>query len=190
MSDGPYRSLEMRPCWKKVAQFADEAAFASDDISGPTTAALREEWNSHITDELSIGIRGILGDKQTLLFQNQSAPDQIEALRPLTIGHGLSQVLLDCAYRQASNGSSGTDAVIRAVVQALAIWGSRIARQIEEHYFRKSTMQRANRVRTKIEQGINDSCNAQFARTLLKIGDSPSPRKSARKTGLDDGVPL
>ena len=34
MSDGPYKSLNMTPAWKKFAEWAHKAAFEPDEVAG------------------------------------------------------------------------------------------------------------------------------------------------------------
>ena len=106
MSDGPHRSLKMRPGWKKVAEFADKRAFALEEISNAVIPALGEDWRADVPDPVVRGICKILGDQQDTLFADHKVTG-LEALRPMTAGHGLGQILIDCAIQQAASGASG-----------------------------------------------------------------------------------
>ena len=189
MSDGPYRSLPMRAAWKKTAKFAYKPAFTADEICGAAVEALADDWRSDVPDALSRGVREILGREQVSLFRDDKIA-QLESLRRLSAGHGLGQVLLDCAIHQAMSGRSGPDAAADAAAEGLAIWGARHARQIEEHFCRESTERRARDVRARIEEGIAGSSLTGLGRQLLKIDGTPAPRAAPKQTGLDDGARL
>ena len=44
MSDGPHKSLNMKPGWKKVAERADLAAFEPEQVSEKLMSALQDDW--------------------------------------------------------------------------------------------------------------------------------------------------
>jgi hypothetical protein len=115
---------------------------------------------------------------------------QLEALRPLTAGRELAQILLECAIQRAVSGEANADAAVEAGADALDIWGARQGRHAEEHYCRESTVGRAGNVRNRIEEGIGATPRAALARQLLKLEPRTTPRTPTKQTGLDDGVRL
>lgn len=129
MSDGPHRSLNMRPGWKKAAEFADYDAFAPEDVSRAVASAFTQDWRTDVPDAVAACISEVLGGQQDSLFRDQKIM-QLEALRPMVAGHGLAQVLLDCALQQALGGAVGPDAAVQAAADALDLWGARHGRQI------------------------------------------------------------
>lgn len=189
MSDGPHRSLKMRPGWKKVAEFADNRAFAKEEVSSAAVSALGDDWRSEVPDSVVECVREVLGGQQDSLFRDQKMM-QLEAGRRISAGHGLGQVVIDCAVHRVASGATGADAAVEAVADALAIWGSRHGRQIEEHYCRESTDRRAQNVRARIEEGIGGASLHGLARQLLKLDSAPVPRTPPKQTGVDDGVRL
>lgn len=189
MSDGPHRSLNMRLGWKKAAEFADYDAFAPEEVRNAVASAFTGDWRADVPDSVAGCISEVLGGQQDSLFRDQKVM-QLEALRPMTAGHGLAQVLLDCAIQKAESGFSGPDAVVEAAADALDVWGARHGRQIEEHYCRESTVRRADHVRARIEEGIGGVSREALARQLLKVETTAPPRKPPKQTGLDEGVQL
>lgn len=189
MSDGPYRSLNMRRGWKTVAEFADNEASASDDICGAVGPAISSDWQKDVPPAVSEGVCEILGPTHNSLFSDDKG-QRLEALRPLAEPGGLGHLLIDCAAKAASDGRTGESAPINATVDALTIWGARHVRQIEEHYHRKCVTPRAESVRGRTEQGVLGAVGETLARQLLGISDSLAPRKAPKQTGLDDGVKL
>jgi hypothetical protein len=188
MSDGPYKSLPMRRGWKKVAQWAENPAFAPEEICNAIIPALARDWNIDVPAELARSVEEILGVQQDL-FKEQKVL-RLESLRPITAGRGLGKVFLECAIQLAASGAAGPEAPVEAATNALAVRASRGAQHVEEHYCRKSTAPRAQNVRARIEQGIGNASLNDLARQLLKRDPALPSRTPPKQRGLDDGVRL
>ena len=52
MSDGPHRSLPMRPRWKKVAEYAGNEAFPLEDICDAIVVAVEWDWRKDVSPGL------------------------------------------------------------------------------------------------------------------------------------------
>lgn len=178
----------MRRGWKKVAKWAANPAFAPEEICNALIPALAQDWNDDVPTDLIRGVDDILGVQQDLF--NEQKVLRLESLRPITAGHGLGKVFLDCAIKLATNGKAGPEAVVEAAANALAVRASRGAEHVEEHYCRKSTTPRAHNVRARIEQGIGGASLSDLARQLLKRDPGSASRTPAKQRGLDDGVRL
>jgi hypothetical protein len=76
---------------------------------------------------------------------------------------------------------------VKAMTDALFDHAARAARQVEEHYYRESTMPRAQNVRARIEQAVGDSPIETLARQVLRM-DERRTNRPALQQGLDDGV--
>jgi hypothetical protein len=190
MSDGPHRSLTMRPAWKRVAKFADTRTFAREQVRDAVIAAITVDWRADVADNVAGVICEVLGGHQDSLFRDQKLL-QLEALRPMTAGRELSQLLLDCAIHRAASGETSIgDAAVEAAADALDIWSARHGRQIEEHYCRETTDWRAEKVRGRIEDGIRSAPHKDLVRQLLKLEVRTLPRTPPKQTGLEDGVPI
>ncbi|MCH7631919.1 MAG: hypothetical protein IIB59_01795 [Planctomycetes bacterium] len=148
----------------------------------------RTDWHNEYA-KLAGFVRDVLGGQQDSLFKDEKVA-QLEALRRITSGHGLAQVLIDCAVQMAVEGRSGPDAPVEAATNALAVWASRGARQVEEHYCRESTVPRAHNVRARIEEGINGASLDGLARQLSSPDPGTASRPPQKQQGLDDGVRL
>src|SRR5208283_2272328 len=97
-------------------------------------------------------IRGIFKDHESLLFKDRMAP-QLDGLRE-TAGQGMGRIVLEHAIEAAERGKTGNDGLEEAMTNALTDRAARGNRQVEEHYCRKSTAPRAQKVRERIEEGI------------------------------------
>jgi hypothetical protein len=87
------------------------------------------------------------------------------------------------------DGFTGTDALVEGAANALAIRCGAGVRQVEEHYLRKSTDNRAANVRQRIEKSGAMSDFKGIARRFLKIDGSSSATPAKKQlNGLDDGV--
>ena len=187
MSDGPHRSLNMPRGWKKLAERADNKAFASEEVRDALPEALEQDWRAEVPDRLCDKARDIFDNKQSSLFGDQA--NRLEALRRETAGYNLGNAFLDYAIQAAAQGRSGDEALKHAAGKALSDRAVRGARQVEEHYRRKSTQGRAAHVRQRIETGVTQSDIASVAGRVAGIDKSERPGR-AQQTGLDDGVQL
>jgi hypothetical protein len=177
----------MPPGWKRVAERGDRAVFEPDDVSGAIVFALQRDCRPDMIEGRIDGIYRIFRDEETSLFKDEIVP-RLESLKPIA-GSGIGRRILDQAIKVATHGIRGTDGMVQAVANALNDHAARGARQVEEHYCRKSKP-RAKNVRTRIEQGICGADLKGLARQILGIDPRPSSRPASRKKGLDDGVKL
>ena len=186
MSDGPHRSLPMRPKWKRVAESADNTAFGADEICNALVPALEEDCRSEVSADFLDGLRRFCTDQETLLFKKEALP-ALESLRDLS-GSGMGRVVLEHAIQAAATGSVGIDIAEKAMNHALRDRGARCARQVEEHYCRESSVPRANQVRGRIEKAIGDADIAGITRRVLNPGTGRATVE--KRAGLEDGVKL
>lgn len=187
MSDGPYKSLNMPPHWRRLAKRADLRAFAPAEICEALPPALAHDWKDDVPKELVQHVGEILRDDGALFPERTQ---RLEALRRVTAGHAFGCVLLECAVQVASSGATGPEAMVQAAAQALGIRASRGALQVEEHYCRKSTVPRAHKVRLRIDQAIASVAFSDLARQLLRHDPAPALRAPAKHHGIDEGVSL
>lgn len=188
MSDGPHRSLPMPPGWKRVAERAANAAFSSDEISKAIIPALVRDCRAEMSTELIEGVRTLWEDQEASLFKDDVRP-RLESLRGAA-GCGIGRTLLENVIQLTPQGAIEFDTLAKAMTAALIDHAARGARQIEEHYCRKSTAPRAQNTRGRIEQSIAVSPIEALARQVLKL-EAPGPARSTlRQQGLDDGVRL
>jgi len=185
MSDGPHRSLPMRKAWKDVAERSDKRAFASEEVSEAIVVALEQDCRQELSSPFLDAAWRIFNDPEPSLFMVQIAP-QLEALRQAA-GSGLGRVVLEEAIQVAERGKTGRAGLVEAMTNALADRAAKGARQIEEHYCRKSTAPRARHVRARIEEAIQGAQVAGLVRRVLHVESAPAPRVTMQQ-GLDDGV--
>lgn len=188
MSDGPHRSLPMPPCWRRVAERCANIAFATEEITNALIPALQQECQSELSPELIDGIRSVFEDQGSSLFKDDPRP-RLEALREVA-GCGIGATLLDNVMEISPSGAAELEDFAKAMTAALEDRAARSARQIEEHYYRKSTAPRALDTRKRLDQSIAASPLAALARQMLKLDEKPAARATIRMQGLDDGVRL
>ena len=188
MSDGPHRSLPMRRGWKRVAECADNRAFDAGEIAQAIGAALEQDCKGEMSRDFIDRLSRVCHEEESSLFKGQVRP-KLEALR-LEAGAGIGHVILDHAIRLAANGRAAGEIPMEAAKCGLIDRGGRCARQVDEHYCRKSTQARAYKVRERVEQGLKGSHIDSVARRVLNGESGKSTRQPARKRRLDDGVKL
>ena len=69
MSDGPHRSPKMPRGWKKLAERADNKAYAPEEVRDALPEALEHDWRAEVPDSVCRRVRDILGDSQRSRLQ-------------------------------------------------------------------------------------------------------------------------
>ncbi|UGY28938.1 MULTISPECIES: hypothetical protein [Bradyrhizobium] len=192
MSDGPYKSLNMTPAWKKFAEWAHKDAFEPDQIAGRVVPALEETWRDEGCGEVVRAIRAILGDaQQTDMFGQNKSVELEAARRDLSAGYPMRRLVVDHVIQSVSNGKLGIDAVNDGVENALRDRAARGPRQVEEHYLRKQSPETtATRVRNRMEEAVASAPIAGLARRLSGLDAAAAQPHLIKQQGIDDGVRL
>jgi len=188
MSDGPHRSLEMRKGWKRVAESADNRAFEPEEVRVAIAYALEEDCRGEMGGDFVKAVHNVCQHQRQSLF-GDALVQKLEALRN-EAGSGIGRVLVEYAIKEAVKGSAGSDVLSKALNNALRDRGARNARQVEEHYHRKSTAKRATNVRSRMENAIGSTDFSGIAQRILNPTAKGSDVKSLKREGLDDGVKL
>ena len=189
MSDGPHRSLNMPPGWKRLAECADKRAFAPEDVRIALSGALEQDWRAQIPSGLLRTVKSILGDHQTSLFSDQQVA-KLEGLRGSTAAHPLGNTFLEYAIQVSECGGRDNEAVREVIARTLSDRAARGARQVEEHCCRESTQHRAAHVRERLESVVVPADIRAIAGRLADIDKTAGYERPVRQTGLDDGVQL
>ena len=92
MSDGPHRSLPMRPGWKRVAERADNANFEAEDVTRCVVPAIEQDCSEEMSPAFINDIADICRRWDGSLFKPDMA-SEIEALRA-NAGCGIGQLFL------------------------------------------------------------------------------------------------
>ena len=79
---------------------------------------------------------------------------------------------------------------VKAIERAVAERMAKSNRQIEEHTLRKTTVSRANDVRTRLEQATAQTPVTGVARQVLRLDNNRPARSSAKRAGLEEGPSL
>ena len=164
MSDGPYKTLPMRPQWKALAKRAYIPAFSPEEVSEALPPALRRDWSAEVSEPFLRDVaRALIGGEQGSLFP------ALDAL---------------------ADGFRGTPALEQAIEIALEARGLSVFRQIEEHFHREVSDRRAADLRRRLEQSLVGQPLRELARDLAKGAPGPKPVGLSKQGGLDDGVTL
>jgi len=190
MSDGPYRSLNMRPGWKALAKRGQMAAFDADDVADAVCPALEGDWSAEISREFMVELRAFCDLRQGSLFDETG--EALNRLRRLGFAHGtLGMAAADFAVQARQEGLHGAAALRSAIERTLFDRATCNVRGVEEHYHRESTAYRAQFVRSRLESGVQNAAARIAAMAERLAGGQPLGRSApAKQTGLDDGASL
>lgn len=185
MSDGPHRSLPMRPHWKIAAQWAANLAHSAEEVSGALAHALKKD----ILEAPITAVRDIM--TSDTLFPEMRI-ERLEELRARHPRSAAANSLIDCAIETAASGITGEAGAAVAVSSALEEMARPPVRSIDEHYQREAGARASRNVRTRLYAAVANLDCSSIARELL-APTHPSSRRSLelpRQTGLDEGPAL
>jgi hypothetical protein len=186
MSDGPHRSLPMRPAWRRVAERGDRPAYTPREISDALVPALEQDCRSELTSEFLAGVRRVV--QEPSLFKDDVAA-RLESLRPLA-GSGIGRAVLENVGPLSVGEADAFGVVKDALAAALLDRANRGARQVEEHFLRKASAPRAGDVRGRLEKAIGGTDLDAIAGRVLRADPKRKLGAPAKQKGLDDGVDL
>jgi hypothetical protein len=185
MSDGPHRSLPMRPHWRHLGQRAAQSAFSPDQVCEALPYALKRD----ILEAPIKGVRDIMSGDSLL---PELRVEELEALRGSCRGSAPANLLIDCAVDAARNGLSRDAGTEAAVQNALQDTTRSALRGIEEHYEREASSRGAEYVRNRLDAALQRLDCSALAHELLSSEQPPARRSVTlpRHTGLDEGPAL
>ena len=187
MSDGPHRSLPLKPHWKTVAERASRDAWSAEDV----TEALSRAAENDLPDVPVRALGRILGaDPEASLFA--ADPDatiaELDGARAGCRGSAIANAAIDGAIQAVQQGEMGEAAFERALEYALHRDFSNHSRSIEEHYQRQAGDRSARHMRDRLAEA-GSRCDftetaRRYARAEAQMLRAPALE---RRTGLDDG---
>lgn len=185
MSDGPHRSLPMRPHWKDLAQRAAKSVFSPEQVCEAMPYALKRD----ILEAPIITIREIMNDGS--LFPELRV-ERLEKLQQSLRGSAPANLVIDCAIeavRRGLNGDTGAETALRNACEDTA---RNALRGIEEHYLREAGSRSSGYVRERLDAARQKVDCGVLARELLSANKPPSRRSVTlpRHSDVDEGPPL
>jgi len=185
VSDGPYKTLPMKPRWKTAAKFAYVQAFSVSEIAEALHRAAdldcRGEMSARFINEITGIVRARLG-----LFVDQQLAD-LDAMHrrcASTVEASFLRNVIDALV----DGHQGNDALNRAAEYTVSDRLLAGYRQVEEHMHREASDERSRAVRLRLEEAHRQIEISTIAQNLLRAGAAPLKAASAVYASVDDGV--
>lgn len=187
MSDGPHRSLPMKPKWRNLAERAYNRNFDINDIATAMGPALVSDFRDETTPGFFSGLRGICEEQESLLIKD-NVRERLEALRP-EAGTGIGRRVLDNVIRLSEQDELSVKTAIAAIERAGMERIAKNARSMEEHAQRETSVSRASHMRPRLEEASAKASVTSIAKQMLQIEKPPS-RSSTKRKGLEEGPNL
>lgn len=187
MSDGPHRSLPMKPKWRSIAERAWNRNFDIDDITAAMGSALASDFRDETTPGFFDSLRSICEEQENLLIKD-NVRERFEALRR-EAGMGIGRRVLDNVIRLSEQDEVTVKTAIVAIERAATERIAKSSRQMEEHAQRETSVSRAGHMRPRLEEATAKAPVTSVAKQMLKIEKPPS-RSSAKRKGLEEGPKL
>jgi hypothetical protein len=188
MSDGPYRTLNLRQQWKQLLKRAYQLAFDDQDVIDMILPALERDCAWEITKDLMPALDDFCSDHSNDLFKDRNA--RLDELRRISAGRGpLGNVIADCAAEQLAEGKRGPEAMRQALRDGLTDRLARVSKQMEEHVLRDAGERKATDVRSRLNSAMGQTALDGLIDKLI-AGSVSSRAAPPKHSGLEDGVGL
>jgi hypothetical protein len=177
----------MKPKWRHVAERAYNAAHGIEDISAAMMPALYADCQNELPPRFVEGLRKVCESQEGRLFKDDSRA-LLENLRQ-DAGNGLGRHVLDNVVRLSQREELSVYTAVKAFENALTDRLAKNNRQMEEHTLRKTTVSKANKLRSRLEQAASHSKEklSGLSRQVLRLDNSRPSRNASKRGGLDDG---
>lgn len=186
MSDGPYKSLQMRRAWKTVAERASNEAYPISDVRDAILNALVKDWRKEMTSNFVALLQEVCDDK-TLFCRNPI--EFLEVSRPQASGSAMRLAMLDNLVCAFADGASGKAAFESATTNTLIDHWARCARQVEEHYLRDSNTANTQNIHERINKAVHSAEFSSLTSQILAPESKPL-NWITKRDGVDDGPQL
>ncbi|NDP64637.1 hypothetical protein [Polaromonas sp.] len=189
MSDGPHRSLQMRKLWKVLAMRADQSAYAAEEVAEAVTNALIGDFKNEVKFSLLSALKAIFTGLNNSLESPEIALQELADAKSLAAGSVFGMNAVEWSIELIRNGKFGLDAFYDAVGLAAKMRGYANIRSAEEHYVRKSTLERAVHLKQRLTSAVSGLSEGLLG-SILVGSEFASAQRSRKKTHLDEGVQL
>lgn len=192
MSDGPHRSLPMRPQWKTVAERASKDAWSIAEVSEAMFHALECDL-AEIPVRLLRRILGAGGAASLFSVNPDALTAELDRARTECRGSAIGNAAIDGMIQAVRDGHAGDAACEHGFSYALDRTCMDYSRSIEEHYRRQAGSWSAHHMRERLAAVRSASDFTVLARRCA-APETKAPRSAPveRRTALDDGpaIPL
>jgi hypothetical protein len=189
MSDGPHKTLPMRPGWKRLSERAYKASYAAAEVAAAICPALADDWRAEVSDGIIRQVRMVVGaDAGGFLFADQAERD-LGTLRGVAPSP-LAGLYIDCVREALADGFRGENACLAGAEAALNERAACGIRQVEEHYRRNVDIARTDNVRSRLDAATGEAPIRALAREVLTGRLGPIGRPPAKRTGIEEGPQL
>lgn len=191
MSDGPHKSLPLRPRWREVAKRASKDAFDRSAIQEALEPALLGDCRAELPASLTRRVLAVLEGTDLLSRLPEGQIGQLRAMRDDPSLDPLGASLIECSMMSVAQGLTGRAAFFDAAETALLERSVNNARTTEEHFRDKGTRNQDIKIRRRMSEAIETSdCFSRIARSLGGVSDVTISRRAPVHDGLDEGPPL
>jgi len=186
MSDGPHRSLKLRPHWRKFAEKAASQAYSNEEVEEELKRAIDKDWKDAGLDALEDIFK--IKDQGSLFEDDRT--DKAQDLLDSAEGSAITLIAGECAIEAIIDGKHGNDAYNSVVENVGNDFFLKQARSIHEHWQRKAKASEASSMGERLQK-----LRSEFRYVRTPRANSPSSGPSiqlrvSRRTGIDEGPSL
>lgn len=187
MSDGPYRSLQMRKPWRELAKRGEQLTYDQQEVAEAATAALESDFKREVKWSLINALKAVFACESNSLMIPEIALMELEAVRPLAAGSVFGQSAVEWSICLVKEGYLAPDAAYTAIGLAAKDRGYANARSIQEHALRETSERIANGIADRVNGAISKLSEHDLGASLVNRGEHKRVR-SRKRANIDDGV--
>lgn len=186
MSDGPHRSLPLKPRWKKVAKWAAKDAWTIEEVRDASSNALMQDVAELPLEAIKV-IVGAGAESSLFSLDPDQVYHELDKLHARFYGSAIGRNLIEGIVHYQRIGLRGESAFLRGLEHAMDRTFRDHSRSIEEHYFRDQGKSSAIHMRSRLAD-VHDSID--FKELANRDAEKTAVRRAPslnRMTGIDDG---
>ncbi|WP_417845839.1 hypothetical protein [Thalassospira povalilytica] len=186
MSDGPHRSLKLRPHWKKFAEKAASQAYSFEEVEEELKRAIDKDWKNAGLDALEDFFK--VKDQGSLFGDDRI--ERAQYLIDTAEGSAIALIAVECAIEAIADGKHGTDAYNLVVENVGDEFFLKQSRSIQEHWQRKAKVSEAKSMSNRLQKLRSEFHYSRISKDRTPLSGASINRRAARRTGLDEGPSL
>jgi hypothetical protein len=192
MSDGPYRSLDMRKAWRDVAERAHKDAFTLEERADAMCAALHDDLKRDVGKGALKAVGAVLLDQEQGNLLSDQASAELEAIRGDSRSTGFLDSIIEHTQVALHEGKTGEEALQDGLNRAAIDQARANNRAVEEHYYRDTPTakgaEKAISVRQKLDATLQTERVRGFSAEAIQLmrGEAVST-KLQKDSDIDAG---
>jgi hypothetical protein len=193
MSDGPHKSLPLRPRYRRLAEWAYKPAFSLSEVGEAAEAAVARDANIELRSMVR-QLSDIVCGSDLFGRDPTEVQRRLRELRVDPAVHPLAANAIECTQMAIQQGLQGNTALEEGIATALIERLQSNGRTTEEHYLSERGHKASRAIRERMAEANSlmqeSGTFSRMAKSLLGDRSASVAKAPTVRDSLDDGVAL